>query len=469
MGLRRRDLIKALGVSLAGATAAKLSVGRAAAWAGPRERIVRDVCVLGGGSAGTYAAVRLRDMGKSVVVVEREGRLGGHAETVRDPVTGIPTDIGVVVFENTPVVTEYFGRFGVPLAQLPLSSGPTAYVDFSTGRSVSYAPPAPAEFGAALSAYIQILRQQFPYLDAGFQLPDPVPADLLLPFEEFVEKYNLGALVPTVFAFGQGIGNLLENPALYVLKLFSLSVASALAAGNFVLAPGGTNQLYESAAQFLGDDVVLDADVWRVVRRSPGATEVDLETPAGPLRVVCEKLVVAFPPTPHNLRPFDLDPLETRTFPRFRSNYYATALVRLSGIPAGQSVQNVGVGTPYELPELPGIYSLDPAPAPGLWNVKFGSAHWLPPGLVRGKIAGAIGAMNRAGTFPVKLEEFIAFKAHSPFQMMVSSRQIASGFYRTLGSLQGRHDTFYTGAAFQTNNSSLIWRFTEELLPRIVA
>jgi hypothetical protein len=29
-----------------------------------------DVCIIGGGSAGTYAAVRLRDLGQSVVVVE---------------------------------------------------------------------------------------------------------------------------------------------------------------------------------------------------------------------------------------------------------------------------------------------------------------------------------------------------------------------------------------------------------------
>jgi heterodisulfide reductase subunit A-like polyferredoxin len=43
------------------------------------ETIIRDVCILGGGSTGTYAAVRLsQDLGKSVVVVEKTGRLGGH-------------------------------------------------------------------------------------------------------------------------------------------------------------------------------------------------------------------------------------------------------------------------------------------------------------------------------------------------------------------------------------------------------
>jgi ribulose 1,5-bisphosphate synthetase/thiazole synthase len=37
--------------------------------------IMRDVCILGGGSTGTYSAVRLsQDLGKSVVVVEQNGK-----------------------------------------------------------------------------------------------------------------------------------------------------------------------------------------------------------------------------------------------------------------------------------------------------------------------------------------------------------------------------------------------------------
>ncbi len=469
MRLPRRSLLKVLGTSLAAATASRLSPRRAAATVRPDARITRDVCILGGGSAGTYAAVRLRDMGKSVVVVERKGRLGGHAETVRDPATGTPCDIGVIVFENTPLVSGYFERFGVPLIPYPLSANQPAYVDFRTGRTVGYTPPASADFQAALFTYLQILQQSFPYLDAGFQLPDPVPPDLLLPFGKFAEKYGLAALVPTVFQFGQGAGDLLEDPTLFVLKLFSLAVVGSLAGGGFLTAPGGSAELYDNAAQFLGGDVLFDSDAVRVGRRGPGPIEVDVETPDGPARIVCEKLVVAFPPTVDNLRPLDLDPLETQTFSRFRSNYYATALVKLSGLPAGQAITNVRADTLYNLPDLPALYQLDPSAAPGLWNVKFGSAFWLPDHVVRAKMVDAIARFAAAGTFPVKLEGFVAFSAHAPFQMMVSSKQIAAGFYRTLGSLQGRHGTFYTGAAFQTNDSSLIWSFTEALLPQIVA
>lgn len=43
--------------------------------------IERDVVIIGGGSAGTYSAVRLKDMGKSVTVIEKDVILGGHTDT----------------------------------------------------------------------------------------------------------------------------------------------------------------------------------------------------------------------------------------------------------------------------------------------------------------------------------------------------------------------------------------------------
>lgn len=37
--------------------------------------ITRDVVIVGGGASGAHAAVRLSDMGKTVVVVEKQGQL----------------------------------------------------------------------------------------------------------------------------------------------------------------------------------------------------------------------------------------------------------------------------------------------------------------------------------------------------------------------------------------------------------
>ena len=88
------------------------------------EVITRDVAVIGGGSAGTYSAIRLRDMGKSVVVIEGKDRLGGHTETYTDPLTNATLDFGVQVFHPIDIVKNYFARLGVAGQISPDTGGP---------------------------------------------------------------------------------------------------------------------------------------------------------------------------------------------------------------------------------------------------------------------------------------------------------------------------------------------------------
>lgn len=42
-----------------------------------RKWIEKDVCIIGGGASGTYAAIRLQQMGVDVALIEKEGKLGG--------------------------------------------------------------------------------------------------------------------------------------------------------------------------------------------------------------------------------------------------------------------------------------------------------------------------------------------------------------------------------------------------------
>lgn len=50
--------------------------------------ITRDVVIVGGGASGAHAAVRLRDMGKTVVVVERRSQLVSlGASSTSEPLT----------------------------------------------------------------------------------------------------------------------------------------------------------------------------------------------------------------------------------------------------------------------------------------------------------------------------------------------------------------------------------------------
>lgn len=467
----RREIIKAaVGGSVATATA--MAVGPA--FAGRKRRchrdvIERDVCVIGGGSAGTYAAVRLRDAGLSVAVVERQSRLGGHAQTYFDPTSGVPINIGVIVFENVPLVTEYFARFGATLVPAQFDGGQTAYVDYCTGKLVrDYQPTPPAEFINALISYRQILATDYPFLDDGFALPNPIPKELTRPFADFVKNRGLEGLFPTAYQFAQGLGETLANPALYVLKNFSAAVVDSLLGTGFVTAPNGVTELYDNIAATLGDEVLYDARVEDVDRKH-GKIRVEVDTPEGDVTIVSRKLVVACPPTSKNLCFLDVDHYEKSIFDKFGANHYSTAVAELSGLPPDLSIQNVGANTRFNLPVLPGIYGISPTGAPNLWNVKVGSGRPLTDRQARELISSSIERIRKAGTYSVKFKGLRTFANHSPFTLMVDGNDIARGFYDKLNGLQGRNNTFYTGATFQTHDSSLIWRFTESLLPKITA
>ncbi|WP_249998887.1 FAD-dependent oxidoreductase [Actinoplanes sp. M2I2] len=458
MGLTRKQMLSVMGA----AAAAPLLSGAS------KPRVIRrDVCVLGGGSAGTYAAVRLGDLGRSVVVVEALDRLGGHTETYHDPATGSTIDIGVVVFEDEPVVRDYFGRFDVGLARIADGGGgggTTAYVDFRTGRPVDYTPAPPV----ALPAYFQEISRFGP-IDTFFDLPDPVPAELVAPFADFVAKHDFGSVAPLVFNYGQGIGDVLGLPALYAINTFGLGVTRNILNGSFLTTAARDNSLiYERATAKLGEDVLLSTRALRI-ERSRSGVRVWVTGPGGPQVIEAKKLLVTIPPLVRTLGAVDLDSTERSVFGTFVSGAYYTSVVRLSGLPAGVGLDNVAAGTPYQLPPLPGIYSVAPTAVPGLYNVKYGSPSPLPDAVVRREIRAGIERVARSGTYPVRFEGFAVYKSHTPFELHVGPRDIAGGFYRRLNALQGRNHTYWSGAAWHSHNSTRIWTGLERLLPSIGA
>jgi hypothetical protein len=427
--------------------------------------IERDVVVIGGGSSGTYTAVRLTDLGKSVVVVEATDRLGGHTQTYTDPATGLTTDIGVVVFHDLPIVRDYFGRFDVPLVVPSEGGGSPVYADFRTGAVVpGYTAPVPT----GLEAYFGIL-EQYQYLVAAYDLPDPVPAQLLQPFGDFVAANNLGSIVQLVGQYAQGFANLLEMPTVYLLKYFGYNVVQSLFTGDFLSTPNHDNSaLYEAATTYLGSDVLFNTTVV-AGERDAGGVELVAVGPQGPVTIRAGKIVITVPPLPRLLEAFGLDGTEAGLFGRFRQGNYYTGLLRLPGVPDSTEVQNIGGDTQYNLAPLPALYALSPSSVPGLFDVKFGSDVPLPDAVVRQQILGSVARLVSAGTIPATRPEFVDYSSHAPYELTVSASDIASGFYSRLYGLQGRRSTFWNGAAFQAHDSTLLWQYAETLLPQIAA
>lgn len=430
--------------------------------------ITRDVCVIGGGSTGTYSAIRLSDSGKSVVVVEANDRLGGHTNTYTDPSTNETVDYGVIVFHNLDIVKKYFARFNVPLttASFAAPGQVNEYVDFTTGKVV--AGYAPANSSAALAGYAAQLAK-YPYVEAGFDLPYPVPADLLLPFGDFVKKYNLQSLVGFLFGFAQGLGNLLEQYTLYVFKNFGLGILQDLQIGFLTTARQDNSEIYVKALAELRDNVLLQSHVIATDRSSNDGVKVLVKTPTGPKLIIAKKLLITIPPKLNNLRGFDLSSNETTLFSQFLNSAYYTALIRHTSIPPNTSLTNIGANTLYNLPPLPGLYTITPTRVPGLYDVKVGSATALSDAQVKALIRDSVARLRPAGTFNTTRLQFAAYENHTPFELTVPKDAIAGGFYKRLYALQGQRHTWYTGAAFHTHDSSLLWQFTEGLIPGLLA
>lgn len=431
--------------------------------------ITRDVCIIGGGSTGTYSAIRLSDSGKSVVVVEANDRLGGHTNTYTDPSTNETVDYGVIVFHNLDIVKKYFARFDIPLITYSFAAAPgqvNEYVDFTTGKVV--AGYAPANSSAALAGYAAQL-EKYPYVEAGFDLPDPVPADLLLPFGDFVKKYNLQSLVGFLFAFAQGLGNFLEQYTLYVFKNFGLGILQDLQIGFLRTARQDNSEIYVKALAELRDNVLLQSHVIATDRSSDDGVKVLVKTPTGPKLILAKKLLITIPPKLNNLRGFDLSSNETALFSQFLNSAYYTALVRHTSIPPNTSLTNIGANTPYNIPPLPAIYSISPTRVPDLFDLKVGSATALSDSQVKSLIRDTVARLRTAGTFNTTTPEFAAYQSHTPFELTVPKDAIAGGFYKRLYALQGQRHTWYTGAAFHTHDSSLLWQLTEGLIPGLLA
>jgi hypothetical protein len=220
------------------------------------------------------------DFNKSIVVVEKTGQLGGHTETYIDPVTQFPVDYGVLAYLNTSATVEFFKRFDVPLTAVP-STSPfvTKYVDFSTEKvDPGYTPADPT---AALNILVREL-QKYPYLPGGYNLPDPVPADLLLPFGDFVTKYGIQAAVPSILIFAHGVGELLKSLTLYVFQNFRLPQLESLPAGSFLTTEDHFNsEIYLKVSALLSSDVLYGSTVIDADRYENGMQQITVQTPTG--------------------------------------------------------------------------------------------------------------------------------------------------------------------------------------------
>jgi hypothetical protein len=337
----------------------------------------------------------------------------------------------------------------------------TEFVDFSSGEVVEgYAPPDPTE---ALEIFAGLL-QSWPYLTGKLTLPDPVPADLLLPFGDFVTKYSLQSLVPVTWTFALGVGDLLKTTTLYVLLNFGLPQIADFVPGNALTTTDHFNsELYLKAEALLGDNVLYGSTMITAERSAYDLQKVTVQTPTGVKLIKAKTLLITIPPILDNLTPLDLSDKERDVFKQWEYTTYYTGVVR-DGIPDNVTLTNTDPEALYDIPPPPFIQNFDFSGIPGLHT--FGSVSDTPQtqAQVEAIILSEITGMATAGTFSASTPSIEVISSHTPTQLRVSVESIENGFYNDLYDLQGQQGTFWTGAAWAPDDSSLLWAYTEEFV-----
>ncbi|KAI0142767.1 hypothetical protein GGR57DRAFT_377613 [Xylariaceae sp. FL1272] len=444
------------------------------------EPITRDVVVIGGGSAGTYAAIALRDAGVSVVVIEKENRLGGHANTYTDPASELAVDYGVVALGDIPVVHDYFARLSVTPLVGQYDPGNISFFDFKTGlHSPDYVRQDPA---GAIKRYQEQLAK-YPFLEITYDLPDEIPDDLLMPWGDFCTKFSLGSMSRETWQWAQGYGNVLDLPAVYIIKFLSQRWVDGVTGTGFVFTSTfNFSSIYGSAAEVLGDDVLYGSTVLSTDRDKAdheGYHSIVVTRGTNNIVIRAKKIIVAIPPLTGNdfLGPLDLDDKESEIFGKFKHFNYWTAGIKEPAIPAGLNIQNVSPGnltTPYSYPDLPAAYFLRVTTAPENYIMTYGTPagvektngqvkHEMLATLKRLRDSGYYGNIDGREGFRI-----VAFDNHSPYELNVDAEDIRNGFYHDLYALQGRRNTWYSGAAWVSHDSSAVWNYTAQIVQDVV-
>ncbi|KAJ5378232.1 uncharacterized protein N7496_005641 [Penicillium cataractarum] len=432
-----------------------------------RDVIVRDIAVIGGGSSGTYGAVNLHAMGQSVILVEKEALLGGHINTYTDPTTGVTVDYGVQAFWNSTTTWDYFELLGISGEAYSIAPLTNVFYDFSTGAPVT------VQIANNFTAYAQQL-DNYPYLANSWDLPNPLPEDLVLPFQNFVTKYNLVNMAYTIYFYSQGLTNFLQQLTINVFKMFDSTLLSGLT-GHDVVPPNHNNKLiFEMALEKLGPSNVLLSSTIVAAQRPPNVPGVLLiaKTPNGDKLIRVSKLLISIPPLLENMRSFDLNDMEKSIFSQWTYSSYYTMLVNNTGLPSGYRFMNANSSSAtFNIPELPAPYQVTESRILGLWYVWYGSPTPLTQDEVQEDVLKVIKRLQQAilsNESPGPSPEFVEFRSHTPFKLEPSKENLENGFYNNLNGLQGERNTWYTGAAFISQASGILWNYTHSLLPEIV-
>jgi monoamine oxidase len=263
---RRRVLGAALGAMVAGTTRARAARAR------------ETIAVVGGGLAGLSAALRLREAGKRVIVLEARPLAGGRVRTVRGALDGgLYAELGPARIADTHAyVLHWLGEMKLSLedftpptgGDILVLNGVRARSDDPHARTVLTAALAPEERGlspaALLQKYLRGLPDDLASPELDLTQPRWAPYDRT-PWPQWLASRGASKGAIALMMLG---GDSSRFSALYMLRqiLLHRDVRS------YFKIAGGMDRLPRAMAAALGHDIRFGCTVTRIARGSGGGS-----------------------------------------------------------------------------------------------------------------------------------------------------------------------------------------------------
>jgi hypothetical protein len=430
-----------------------------------KDVVERDFAIIGGGAAGTYAAVSLADQNKTFTLVEISDRLGGHTRTFHDPATGASVDFGVQIHLDDPIVRDFFARLRTPLANVELKDfGIPKYYDFTKRVALTNYTR-----GNIQPDYVAEL-DKYPYVDNLVDLPNPVPADLLLTWPEFVKKHNLSpGSAEGGLSWPATPGDPLDTTALAILNDGNHIELAEFAGAAVHSANHDNSQIYVNALAELKPHVFLKSSIIAARRGLTRQCGVQLvvNTPSGKKLIKAKQLIIAMPPVLDNIKYFGLDQQEQAILSKLSGKHYYGGVVNNTGLEEGVAYTNVGVDRPYHVASLPGMVEIASSASPGYFFYWYNTVRAQTRAEIEGAARSTIKWLQTQANAKALEPKFVDFQDYSPFHLSPPTKDIAAGWYDKMKGLQGHRNTWYISSLFVVG-STQVWNSTHTMLPDII-
>jgi hypothetical protein len=447
--------------------------------------ITKDVAIIGGGASGTYAAVKLReDLNTSIIVVETEAILGGHADTYTVPGTGEAVEYGVQTYVPYGPGKSFFSRFAIETGSSPNRPLTAITVDYETSKILSgYIPPSANATNEAFQRWLPIVEKYDSLIEPGywnFPKPKDIPEDFLLPFGEFAKKYNLEAAGPRISQISNaGSFGIEKTLALHVIQHFGLPISKTLISGTFFKPVVSNNLLYERALELLKKDVLLNSYVSEAERERSGIKLVVKNVDGKPGATLIKAKRLLFTAAPRRLdilQNFDEDKKEIEVFDPLEQTWRFAGVAKIPCIPENYSVSfisSAAVPDHYlkirDYPWSLGFTSTGPVGL-GLFRVLFGIKDPSTIDEAKSFISSKVQDLVKAGSLNYTGECKVDYKAFVDHNGVLwpDAEELKKGWVQKLNGLQGHRSTWWTGGYWCSDYTTNVWAFTDTVLERLL-